>query len=279
MQRVGGIRVGPRLRPHPLDGLRVEPPEVGRARRVEPAPPRYRPRAALLERGVVEERVRLGVQDLVRKGRGLRQVARVHRDLAPLDALEEGHETVDVHRFVQGVVDGLVHEGVVRDLPLSPSEVLGARDLVGKHHRDEVLGLHPLDRGRHLAPARRRGTASETFAFQRQRMLKIGASSSAWTSTSRAVVLARYPGTSSSAKLWVSPRERTMLSSVAAAWSSKLNRRQKRLRSASPNARLIRPPSGEWMTSCMPPDSSKNRSMTRRSAAGIAPRAACPAAR
>ena len=154
MQRVGGIRVGPRLRPHPLDGLRVEPPEVGRARRVEPAPPRYRPRAALLERGVVEERVRLGVQDLVRERRGLRQVARVHRDLAPLDALEEGHETVDVHRFVQGVVDGLVHQGVVRDLPLPPSEVLGARDLVGKHHRDEILGLHPLDRGRHLAPAR-----------------------------------------------------------------------------------------------------------------------------
>ena len=130
-----------------------------------------------------------------------------------------------------------------------------------------------------LRPPMRRGTASDTFAFQRQRMLKMGASSSACTSTSRAVALARYPGTSSSGKLWVSPSERTMLSSVAAAWSSKLKRRQKRFRRASPNARLMRPPSGEWMTSCMPPDSSKNRSMTRSSAAGITPRAACPAAR
>ena len=87
---VGGVGVRPRLRPDPLDGLRIEPPEVGRARRVEPAPRRYRPRAALLERGIVEERVRLRVEDLVREGRGLRQVASVHRDLAPLDAFEEG---------------------------------------------------------------------------------------------------------------------------------------------------------------------------------------------
>ena len=53
-----------------------------------------------------------------------------------------------------------------------------------------------------------------------------------------------------------------MLSSVAAACSSKLNLRQKRLRSARPQARLIRLPKGEWMTSCMPPASSKKRSST-----------------
>ena len=154
VQRVGAIGVRPRLRPDPIDGLGVEPPEVGRARRVEPAPRRHGPGAALLERGVVEERVRLRVQDLVREGGGLREVARVHRDLAPLDAREEGHEAVHVHRLVERIVDGLLHEGMVRDLPLPPSEVLRARDLVREHHRDEVLGLHPLDRGRDLAPAR-----------------------------------------------------------------------------------------------------------------------------
>ena len=53
-----------------------------------------------------------------------------------------------------------------------------------------------------------------------------------------------------------------MLSSVAAACSSKLNLRQKRLRSASPQARLMRLPKGEWITSCMPPASSKKRSST-----------------
>ncbi len=64
-----------------------------------------------------------------------------------------------------------------------------------------------------------------------------------------------------------------MPSSVAAAWSSKSNVRQNFLRSARPHARLIRPPSGEWRTSCMPPASSKNRSATRRLRRGRAPRA------
>ena len=41
------------------------------------------------------------------------------------------------------------------------------------------------------------------------------------------------------------PREITMASSVAAACSSKLKERQKRLRSAKPQARLIRLPKGE----------------------------------
>jgi hypothetical protein len=42
-----------------------------------------------------------------------------------------------------------------------------------------------------------------------------------------------------------------MLSSVAAACSSKLNLRQKRLRRARPQARLILLPNGEWMTNSL----------------------------
>ena len=64
------------------------------------------------------------------------------------------------------------------------------------------------------------------------------------------------------------------MSSVAAACSSKLNERQKRLRSASPQARLMRLPNGEWMTSCMPPASSKKRSKTIVCCVGSAPSAA-----
>ena len=53
-----------------------------------------------------------------------------------------------------------------------------------------------------------------------------------------------------------------MPSSSALACSSKSKVRQNRLRSARPQARLIREPNGAWITSCMPPDSSKNRSKT-----------------
>ena len=61
--------------------------------------------------------------------------------------------------------------------------------------------------------------------------------------------------------------------SVAAACNSKLKVRQKRLRSASPQARLMRAPKGACSTNCMPPPSSKKRSATTRSAVGSAPSA------
>ena len=70
-----------------------------------------------------------------------------------------------------------------------------------------------------------------------------------------------------------------MLSSVAAACSSKLNLRQKRLRSARPQARLMRLPNGECTTSCMPPASSKKRSSTIVSCVGRQPSAALAARR
>src|SRR5262249_36012964 len=63
----------------------------------------------------------------------------------------------------------------------------------------------------------------------------------------------------------------TIASSVAAACSSKLNERQKRFRSAKPQARLTRLPKGACKTICIPPDSSKNRSSTSVCCEGIAP--------
>ena len=67
-----------------------------------------------------------------------------------------------------------------------------------------------------------------------------------------------------------------MPSSVAEACSSKLKERQKRLRRASPQARLMRAPKGAWMTSCMPPPSSKKRSAMTQRWVGTAPRTVRP---
>ena len=60
--------------------------------------------------------------------------------------------------------------------------------------------------------------------------------------------------------------------SVAAACNSKLKERQKRLRSARPQALLIRAPKGAWITSCMPPPSSKKRSAITVVCVGTVPR-------
>ena len=87
-----------------------------------------------------------------------------------------------------------------------------------------------------------RGTASERFAFQRQRAVNIGEASNACSSRSPTVSGLRNPDSVSSGKVWGIPSESTIASSVAAAWSSWLNPWQKRFRSASPKPRLIRPP-------------------------------------
>ena len=65
----------------------------------------------------------------------------------------------------------------------------------------------------------------------------------------------------------------TMAFSLAAACNSKLKVRQKRLRKARPQARLMRLPNGVWMISWVPPDASKNRSMINVSWDGKALRA------
>src|SRR5216117_2568009 len=93
-------------------------------------------------------------------------------------------------------------------------------------------------------PPRARSTARARVAFQRHREPNIGASSIACTSRCSAVSGFRYWNTSSSGKLCCGPSERTIASSVAAAWSSKLKLRQNGLRSAKPHARLTRLPNG-----------------------------------
>ena len=128
-------------------------------------------------------------------------------------------------------------------------------------------------------PPWKRSSASARIAFQRQRVSNIGACTAACVSSSSTSSARTIWNTVSSGKLCCAPSDSTMPSSVAAACSSKSNARQKRLRSAVPQARLMRPPNGAWITSCMPPASSKKRSAITRVGVGTAPSAARPAAR
>ena len=75
MQLVRITHFRPRLIPHPLDRRRVERSQVIRRGRFECPPSVHRLRTALLQGSIIQERVRLCVQNLVGKRRGLRQVA------------------------------------------------------------------------------------------------------------------------------------------------------------------------------------------------------------
>ena len=97
--------------------------------------------------------------------------------------------------------------------------------------------------GRRLPPFMR-GSTRARLRFQRQRAPSMGWSSTAWVRTSGAFVLLNMDCTLVSGKLCWGPSERTTVSSSAAACSSKSKETQKRLRSARPSARLMRPPNG-----------------------------------
>src|SRR5690606_19725064 len=52
-------------------------------------------------------------------------------------------QAVQVHRLVEAVVQGLLHQRVLGDLAFA-GQVLGAGDLVGEHGGEQVLALHAL---------------------------------------------------------------------------------------------------------------------------------------
>src|SRR5256885_17090527 len=126
-------------------------------------------------------------------------------------------------------------------------------------------------------PPRKRSSASERPASQRHRVVKRGEGNTACSKTCWTEFGCKKWKTSASGKLCCSLREMFRPLSVAAACSSKLKERQKRLRRASPQALLMRAPKGAWVTSCMPPLSSKKRSAITACCVGTAPRMARPA--
>ena len=149
-------RFGPRFFANAFDRSDVEAAEVGRSFLIKPPPAHHRLRAAFFQRRVVEIRVRPRGQNLQRERRWLRQIARDDLHVAGLDPAEQRLQPVDVHRFVQTIVNCLLHQRMVRYLPFA-HQVLGARDLVGKDRRHQVFGAHPLQRRGHFLAAAEAG--------------------------------------------------------------------------------------------------------------------------
>ena len=152
MELVPRLRIGPGLFAHEIDGGLIELAEfVGRLH-IQPAPRDHGLRPALLERGVVEECVRPCVEHLMTHGGRLGRVARDQRELATIHALQHALQPREIHRLEQAIGNRLIHQRVVGDLAIT-HQVLRARELIGEDGRDQVFGLHTLQRGRHLPAA------------------------------------------------------------------------------------------------------------------------------
>ncbi len=152
MQLVGIAQHRPDLVLDLGDRGRVERAEPDRLGGGEGATQRHRPRAALLERSVVEVGPRPRADDLVGHGRGLGGVHRDEPDLARRDAVNDPGERGRVHRLAQAVAQRLRDERVIGDLDRAGRRVVLARDLGREHRREEVVRAHPGDRRGHPLP-------------------------------------------------------------------------------------------------------------------------------
>ena len=114
----------------------------------------HRPRAAFFERRVVEIRVGIGVEDLVRKRRRLGRVDRHRPDRRRCsNPLEQLSEAIEVHGLVQAVADRLVDQRMIGNANVA-DQVLPAGRLIREHRGQQVVGAHALDGRRHLLAAR-----------------------------------------------------------------------------------------------------------------------------
>ena len=166
MQLVGALRLRPHLRAHRVDGGGVERAEIGGGLGIEPAARQHRLRAPLLERRVVEERVRPGVERLLRERRRFGDVASEQCQLSGAHAAQQILEMRQVHRLFEAVGERLLDQRMIGHLAIA-GEVLGAGELIGKHHRHQVVGVHALELRRHAASA--------AVAQHRQRAVRVPA--------------------------------------------------------------------------------------------------------
>ena len=152
MHLVGVARVGPRFFAHRLDGSDVERTEILGGLRIAPAAHLHGLGASFLQRGIVEEGVGSGAENLGGERRRLDEVAREDVDGAAFQAAQDAEQTFDIHRLVQAVVEGLRDQRVVGNLALA-DDVFQAGHLIRKHAGEQVLGAHALQLRRDLLAA------------------------------------------------------------------------------------------------------------------------------
>ncbi len=153
VQLVGVARIGLRFGTNARNRVWIERPHLVRRRgagRSSPGIDRLRP--PLLERRVVEKCVRPRIQDLVRDWRGLGRVAGEEAKPAGVDISKDAREPLEIHRFVQTVVDRLRHERMVGNLPVARN-VFEAGGGVRKDRGHQIVGLHPLKLRRNFPSA------------------------------------------------------------------------------------------------------------------------------
>src|SRR5438552_4183959 len=93
------------------------PAVIGPAHSIRPRPP-------LLQRGIVEERIRIRVEQLMRERRRLTAIQTDQLNLPRLDVAEHAQEAIQIGDFVQTVVHRLANNGLIGHLDVADDVLL-----------------------------------------------------------------------------------------------------------------------------------------------------------
>ena len=129
MQLVGITNHGPRFFSHLRDRRRIERADscgiIGRQRAAQ----LHGSGAPFFKRRIVEVRERIRIQNFVTERRRLRRIDGRDFERSFVHALQQAHHALHVHRFVQTIGDGFVHQRMIGNANLA-FQIFRARDLI-----------------------------------------------------------------------------------------------------------------------------------------------------
>ena len=157
----------PRLFADTGDRVGIERAELVRRPGVEHSPRVHGLRPPFLERGVVQERVRLRREDPPRERGRLDGVDGSPLDRAVSQPAQDLEEPVHVHRLVQAVFDGLANDRMIRHLDGTAGKGLRAGEDLRKGGGEQVVRAH--------AQERRRDSPASARPLEHQRALRVPA--------------------------------------------------------------------------------------------------------
>ncbi len=166
VQLIGIAHVRPGLFPHLGNRRRIEASHFFEHRFRQHAPHLHRTRPALFERCVIEKRIRIRIQNLVRKLRRNRCVDRETTDPSIRQSAQDKLQPVNIHGLGEDILHHFTDQRMIRNMPVAHNIFL-ARSRVGKNGSQQIIGPHALNLRRNLL--------SILKAQQRQRPVRIPA--------------------------------------------------------------------------------------------------------
>src|SRR5882724_936047 len=145
MQFLGVAHIRPRSLAYFRDGGGIEPPDLLEHRVRQNATHFHGASAAFFERSVIEIRVWISVQNLVRKLRRHRCIDRQTLDRAGCDAEQHTLKTFDVHCFGKDVLHHFADQRVIGNADITGCKVLRACLLLRKDRSQQIIRSHPLN--------------------------------------------------------------------------------------------------------------------------------------